>query len=174
MDDVFLEKIVTRRKTGKDFAMIGGAMLGSVILMTVAVMFGSVISFLIPLILIGIGYGLWFVITSTNKEYEYIVTNGDLDIDVIIARRKRKRVLSIKAKEFELMAQTGTVDERDTERGNYKVLDFSSSIDSKDNWFILTHYQQGKVKVIFEPDERMLKNLKRFNPSKIKYTGLLN
>ncbi|NLW12710.1 MAG: hypothetical protein GX028_11945, partial [Clostridiaceae bacterium] len=120
------------------------------------------------------GYGMWFVISSLNKEFEYIVTNGDLDIDMIIARRKRKRVLSVKAKEFELMAQTGTVDERDSENSRYKTLDFSSSLNSKDRWFILTNYKSEKVKVIFEPDERMLKNLKRFNPSKIKYTGLLN
>lgn len=174
MDDIFLEKIVYKRKSGKDFAIIAGALLASVLLLTAGVMFGSMFSFLLPLVLIGVGYGMWFVITSTSKEYEYIVTNGDLDIDVIIARRKRKRVLSVKAKEFELMAQTGTVDERDSANSRYKVLDFSSSPSSDNRWFILTNYKTEKVKVIFEPDERMLKNLKRFNPSKIKYTGLLN
>lgn len=174
MDDIFLEKIVTKRKTGKEFAIIGGAVLASVLLLAAGVIFGSLLPFLMPMILVGVGYGLWFVISSMNKEYEYIVTNGDLDIDMIIARRKRKRVLSVKAKEFELMAQTGTIDEKDSASSRYKTLDFSSSTNSKSNWFILTTHNSERVKVIFEPDERMLKNLKRFNPSKIKYTGLLN
>ena len=174
MDDTFLEKIVYKRKSGKDIAIIAVALLASVLLLTAGVMFGSTFSFLLPLVLIGVGYGMWFVITSTNREYEYIVTNGDLDVDVIIARRKRKRVLSVKAKEFELMAQMGTVDERDSENNRYKVLDFSSSPKSENRWFILTFYKSESVKVIFEPDERMLKNLKRYNPSKIRYTGLLN
>lgn len=174
MDDVFLEKIVTKRKTGKDYAMVAAALVGSVVLFLLLLQFAAYISFLLPLVLIGIGYGLWFLITSINKEYEYIVTNGDLDVDMIIARRKRKRVLSVKAKEFELMAQTGTTEERDAEKGGYKVLDFSAAVGSDKNWFILTNYKQEKVKVIFEPDERMLKNLKRFNPSRIRYVGPLN
>jgi hypothetical protein len=169
MDDAFMEKIVTRKKTGQDYLKIFGLIVGSFVILAAIMMFGGYISFMVPLLLVGLGYGLWYMLSSMNREYEYIVTNGDLDIDMIIARRKRKRVYSGKSKEFELMAKVGSDDYKDALKGNRKLLDCSSSIQAPDNWFILTEYKSERLMVIFAPDERMLKSLKRFNPSKIKY-----
>ncbi|HBP37346.1 MAG TPA: hypothetical protein DD640_01120 [Clostridiales bacterium] len=169
MDDTFMEKIVARRKTGQDYWKITGLMVASFLIMAAIMMFGGYFSFLVPLLLVGLGYGLWFLLSGMNREYEYIVTNGDLDIDMIIARRRRKRVFSGKAKEFELMAKVSSDDYRQAAKGNRKLLDCSSSIKSPNNWFIEAEYKGERLLVIFEPDERMLKNLKRFNPSRIKY-----
>jgi len=169
-DDVFMEKIVSRRKTGKDYLKIAGVLLLSVIVLILISMFGGYIGFLVPLLLVGVGYGLYMLITSMNVEYEYIVTNGDLDIDQIIARRKRKRIFSCKAKELELMAKVGSDEWRDAQKQTgRKLLDCSSAIAADSNWFILSEYKGQKLLVVFAPDERMLKSMRRFNPSKIKY-----
>ncbi len=165
-----MEKIVTRQKTGVDFLKIAGVLLGGLVLMAALLLFGGYAGFLAPLIGVGIIYGIWYLLTDMNREYEYIVTNGDLDIDLIIARRKRKRIYSGKSKEFELMAKVGSDDYRQAQKGSYKLLDCSSRIQSPDNWFVLTDYKGQRLMLIFAPDERMLKSLKRFNPSKIKYT----
>ena len=53
------------------------------------------------LLLAGMGYGLWWLLTSLNIEYEYSVTNGDIDIDQITAKRKRKRIVSVSGAKIE-------------------------------------------------------------------------
>ena len=169
MNDTFLEKIVVRKKTGTDYLKIAGLLVASLIVMIALMLFGGYISFLVPLLLVGLVYGLWFLLTSMNREYEYIVTNGDLDVDTIIARRKRKRAFSGKSKSFEIMAKVGSDEYKQAQKSRFKLLDFSGSLDSKENWFAMTDYKGERVMVIFAPDDRMLKNLKRYNPSKVKY-----
>jgi len=169
MSDTFIEKIVQRRKTGQDYLKIVGLLVASFVLLTVLMLFGGYISFLVPILLVGIFYGLWYLLTGMNREYEYIVTNGDLDIDVIIARRRRKRVFTGKAKDFEIMAKVNSDDYRDAQRVKHVVLDCSASLQAPDNWFFISEFKGQRTLVIFAPDERMLKSMKRFNPSRIKY-----
>jgi hypothetical protein len=169
MSDTFMEKIVARRKTGLDYLKIAAVLVGGLVVMLIILFFGGYFSFLVLPLLAGLCYGMWYMLTGMNREYEYIVTNGDLDIDMIIARRKRKRVFSGKSKDFELMAKVGSDEYRQALKGNYKLLDCSSHIQAPDNWFFLADYKGQRLMVIFAPDERMLKSLKRFNPSRIKY-----
>jgi hypothetical protein len=169
MDDLFLEKIVARRKTGKDYLTIFGIIVGGLVVLVLVLWFGGYVAFLFPFMVAGLLYGIWYLLTGMNREYEYIVTNGDLDIDMIISRRKRKRVFSGKAKEFELMAEVGGDEYRAAAKSSFKLLDCSQTLMAKGNWFFITEYKGQRTMVVFNPDERMLKSMKRFNPSKIKY-----
>lgn len=169
MDDVFIEKIVRRYKTGKDYLVIAGLMFAAFVIMTAMLFFMEYISFLLPVLIVALIYGLWYMLTAQNREFEYIVTNGDLDIDLIIARRKRKRVFSGKAKNFELMAKCDSDDYRQAQKSQHTLLDCSSSSKSPNNWFILTEYKSQRTLLLFSPDERILSSLRRFNPGKIKY-----
>jgi Ca2+/Na+ antiporter len=172
MNDTFMEKIVQRRKTGQDYMKIVGLLLASFVLLTALMLFGGYVSFLVPFLLVGLFYGLWYLLTSMNKEYEYIVTNGELDIDCIIARRKRRRVFSGKAREFEIMASLDSDDYKYAEGGRLVKLDFSPHIAAPGNWFFICEYKGERTMVIFQPDERMLGSMKRYNPSKIKYNKI--
>ncbi len=169
MNDTFLEKIVSRRKTGKDYLKILGLFVAALIVLMLVMMFGGYIGFLVPLILVAVVYGLWFFISGMNREYEYIVTNGEIDIDMIIAKRRRKRVFSGRARAFEIMAKVDSDEYRQAKKGKYELLDCSSSPDSENTWFFVANYKNQRVVVLFEPDERMLESMKRYNPSKIKY-----
>lgn len=169
MNDTFLEKIVSRRKTGKDYLKIVGLLAAAFVLIFIVMIFGPYFAFLVPLILVGVIYGLWFFLSGLNREYEYIVTNGEIDIDMIIAKRKRKRVFSGKARDFEIMAKIDSDDYQQAQKGNYEVMDFSSIADNKENWFFTAEYKSKRVLVLFEPDERMLESFKRHNPSKVKF-----
>ena len=169
-DDVFLEKIVTRRKTGKDYLKIAAVVIGALLVLFLLVLFSQVIGFLTPLLLAGVVYAFYILLTGMSIEYEYIVTNGDLDIDQIIARRKRKRIYSCQAKDIEIMARLDSDEWRQVQQQTgRKLLDCSAVFSSSDNWFILSEYKNQRVTVVFAPDERMLKNLRRFNPSRVKY-----
>ncbi|MDD3866498.1 MAG: DUF6106 family protein [Eubacteriales bacterium] len=169
MNDTFIEKIVRRRKTSLDYLKIGGLILLALILFYLTLLFAQYIGFLVPLVLVGLVYGLWFMISNMSKEYEYIVTNGDIDIDSIIARRRRKRVFSVRARDIEMMAPLDSDEYRQTMRSSPQLFDFTELKDKKENWFMLTEYKGRRTVVLFEPDERMLVSMKRFNPSKIMY-----
>lgn len=170
-DDVFIEKIVSRRKTGKDYLKIAGVIIGALIILFILMLFGGYVGFMVPLLLAGLGYALYMLLTSMNVEFEYVVTNGDLDIDQIIARRRRKRVFSCKAKELELMAKVGSDDWKQAQnQTGRKLLDCSSMLTAEGNWFILADFKGQRLTVVLSPDERMLRNMRRFNPGKIKYT----
>lgn len=174
MDDVFIEKIVARKKTCKDYLLIVGVIVaGLVAIVAVNVLNVYInISFMLPLLVVGVIYLLYILISNMSIEFEYILTNGDLDIDKIIARRKRKRVFSCPAKNVEMMAKVGSDEWRDAQHGGYKLLDCSQTLMSPDSWFITANFKGQRLLVVFTPDERILKNMKRYNPSKIKYVQI--
>ncbi|MDD2392660.1 MAG: hypothetical protein PHN99_02285 [Eubacteriales bacterium] len=175
MDNTFMEKIVRKKKDSKDYLMISGLILLYIVLILLILQF---IPQILILIIFAGGWGLWWMIGSTNKEYEYSVTDHFIDIDCIIAQRKRVRVFAGNAKEFEMCARVNSDLFRDFSKGNRKVLDLAPADDPARNYFIVTKNNAKKAKtkgetvmVIFEPDERMIPSLKKFNPSKIKIEG---
>jgi hypothetical protein len=166
--DVFLEKIVARRKGMADVFIIWGIVVGAIILIILGLsleMLGGL--GLGPIIAAGIIYLAYRLITSRNIEYEYIVTNGDLDIDKIISKRKRKRVFSASCKDFEILARIQSQHFNQEVKSITKKIDASSSINSPNAFFAVLNYKGERTVVIFEPDSRMLDNFKLFIPRKI-------
>lgn len=100
----------------------------------------------------------------TNLEYEYQYYNGDLDIDQIAGRQKRKRMFSIKLREIDIMARTDTAI-LDGYKG-LKVFDCSSNQGNITYTIILEHLGE-KVRVVIEPNEEILANIKYYEPRKV-------
>lgn len=166
--DTFMEKLVAKKKTMADHLITFGIVLASMLLITIVLMIQVLQELGIGLILaVGIGYLGYRLLSSRNVEYEYIVTNGDLDIDKIISRRKRKRIFSANCKEFDIVAPVKSDSYNRSAQEIRKKIDASSSTDSANAWFVTLNYKGEKTIVIFEPDERMLKNFKIYIPRKI-------
>lgn len=171
--DSFMEKIVARRKTPKDRLIMAGIVFLAFLLIAASM---TVLPSIVPalagislFLAVAVGFGAWWLMTSQNLEFEYIVTNMDVDIDQIVAQRKRKRVFSGKSKDFEICAKRNGPNYREFSKGSYKLLDFSSTPQSPDCWFVVTQFKGERVMVLFEPDDRMIQNFRRFNPSRVKY-----
>jgi hypothetical protein len=166
MDDVFMEKIVARKKTGLDMLII----VATIVISIVAIIFIPSIPYISSmwfLLIAAVIFGAYTLIRARNIEYEYIVTNGDLDIDMIIAQRKRKRIFSGSCKEFDIVAKVGSEYFNQDVQSIKTRIDASSSISSADAYFFTTNYKSQRTLVIFEPNERMLKSFKVFIPRKI-------
>ncbi len=100
MMDIFIERIVERKKTIFDYMIIFSIFFGSLFVALAIVLFLG-ISPISTILLIVLGYLVYYLISLRKIEYEYAFTNGELDIDKIIAQRKRKRVFSASCRDFE-------------------------------------------------------------------------
>lgn len=162
--DVFLEKIVQKRKDAKDYLIIIAVVVVSAILILLSLnyLYGMSLFFIAA-----ICYAAYLVITSRNIEYEYAVTNGDLDIDKIIAQRKRKRIFSANCKNFEIVAKVKSSHFSDHYKTFKNQLNCTGSMNNDDVYFIVLNYNNEQTVVYFEPNEKMLENFKIYIPRKV-------
>ena len=162
--DIFIEKIVKRRKGISDMLMVVG-----IIVLTFLIIF-----FLIPyapgfslLLVFAIFYLAYLLITMRNIEFEYAVTNGDLDIDKITDQKKRKSVFNANCKDFEVVARIESDKYTNEIKECKNIKDFTSHAKNSEIWFIYMRQEKSPVVVFFEPTTQMIDNFFTFNPSKI-------
>jgi len=157
--DTFIEQIVPKKKDGKEKLIIALILIAFVLVLFLAYVFGR-ISFvmpLIPFVLLGSGYGGWYLITAQNKEFEYCVTNGDIDIDLIIARRKRKRLVSVAGRKVESLLP---YDAAKSTVGYQRVVIAAASLQEQGLWCFTYHSKKnGSTLVVFQPEQRVLNAL---------------
>ncbi len=161
--DMFIEKIVKRRKDAMDMAITAAVVIVALVASFLLFVFVPGFS---PLLVAGVLYLAYFIISKRNIEFEYAVTNGDLDIDSIINQKKRKRAFSANCKDFEMVAKVKS-DKYSREIKECKnVKDYSSHNEHADVWFI--YMRQGAPTVIlFEPTAQMIDNFYTFIPRKV-------
>lgn len=163
--DVFLEQIVARKNTGIDVLKKLGIVLAAVVISVFAFLFlpqlVPVLASLNIFIVVGASFGAWYLITSMNVEYEYILTNGEIDVDKIIARRKRKRLITVNTRQF-----TAFGPYRPQEHANESyastIMACSSVEDPNTYYAVSDHAKFGKCILIFNPNEKIVENIKQF------------
>jgi len=165
--DLFVEKIVKRKRSGAEMALS--------VMLVISAIFLILICFYIPILIqqnflfistfvsFGIGYLAYRLITGLNREYEYSITNDELTIDKIIAQRKRKNVFKGSCKDFSVFAPAEKLNKELFERKNLLHLDVRSGVDHGCDWYFVTKSNPPTL-VLFEPDDRFIAVVKRFNP----------
>ena len=99
MDDVFVEKIVKKKKTAYDYiSTLGLIILGVAAVLVLAVV--PVAQDFIIIIAAATVWGLYLFVKYNNVEFEYSVVNEDIDIDKIMGQSKRKRLFSASCRDF--------------------------------------------------------------------------
>lgn len=165
--DLFYEYIVRRKKSGKEYLMIAGMVLGALLILFLLLAFAGFLKSFFLLLVAGVIYFLYVGITSLNVEYEYIVTNGDLDIDKITARRKRVRLVSIHSRTFEYFAPL--TDEHMAAYNSESItkrLDFTSNTQNGRAYFAIYYKNNDKICLTFEPTEKMVACFARYVPKR--------
>lgn len=111
----------------------------------------------LPLIVLvfGVFYLSWYLITATSVEYEYIVTNNEMDIDKIVGQRKRKRLITIK---LNTVTEWGKYTEEKNHGADATVM--ASDATGMGAWYLLAkHDKYGNVMVIFTPTRETTANI---------------
>ncbi len=167
--DIFLEYIVSRKKGAKEILKIAGILIAMfVLLMLCTFLLLTPISGIVLLLIAGVIYGAYYLISAQNVEYEYIVTNGELDVDSIVNRRKRKRLITVHSRTFDIVAPVGDARYKNEENANFtRVIDASSRANNGREYFAVFSKDGQKIKLVFEPTERMLEAFKTFVPRNV-------
>ena len=163
MDEVFVEQIVKRRIS------ISGILLRMLfIFLTLAglmsMMILGMLGFTIAILL---GYATYLVWAYTSVEYEYSFLNGELSVDKIIGQRKRKSIANYDIKEAEIVAPFVS-DAVVRASANAIIKDYSTRTNNNDVYAMIINNSNGKFKVVFEPNEKVLEAMYHVRPAIVK------
>jgi len=157
--DTFVEQIVPKQKGAKEFAVIGGCVFAALMMLLVLLpLLFEFIGMMGLFLVMGIFYGMWWLLSSLNREYEYSVTNGDIDVDEIIARRKRRRLVSVSGDKIESLEPFS--EQAFAARPFDRRVIVAPSVKASDLWcFTYRSKKNGHTLVVFQPEQRVLNAL---------------
>ena len=159
MNDMYSEKLVRRSPSGKIIAL-------KLAIACVTMLLGYIVFFIfcssmsligfMPAAVAAIIFLGWKAFTFFNVEYEYTVTNGSIDVDKIVARKSRKQLVSVSAKNIEILAPYTKEYMPKYEEGTFTATIDARSSEKSEGWFVVGQSKTGRVRILFEPSERML------------------
>ncbi len=162
MNDAYVEWLVKRKTPAWTFLVKALLILVCVISfpLSMTIPFG----FLLPVAALVATY---FIFPMFSVEYEYLVVNDQLSVDRIMGQVRRKKVWEATLDQIEIMAPLDSYLLKDAEKKDMKVLDFSSHMAGAKVYGIIALTATGSAKVLFEPNEKILKHLWSRAPRKV-------
>ncbi|MBD5461596.1 MAG: hypothetical protein HDR24_00840 [Lachnospiraceae bacterium] len=161
MNETYVECLI-KRKTPTHLKML------KILLVTLTVFFVLVGFLLIPALLFGIAFGVaaYFMHLSTELEYEYLYVDKELTVDKVMAKTKRKRIAVFSLDKMEIVAPVNSWHLDNYKNRNDKTVDYSSrEVKQPDTRYVF--YYEGRQKVIFEPNEDLIKAMQFVAPRKV-------
>lgn len=164
--DSFKEQMIKKVPTGKETALKIGIIAGAGVLAAGIIFFSMAFGLGAIGFALGCGlvYGGFWLVKRYDIEYEYIFTNGDLDIDKIMGASTRKRLITVKIADA---SDIGVLKSLDTD-GRTVVLASANDPSAEDYYLDVKHKKHGDVRIIFTPNEDILRVMKPFLPRAMK------
>ena len=162
MNELYAEAAVKRKETATTFAL-RALMIIAVLAGIVLIIVGGIGSF-IGIILV---LGVFFFYPRLSVEYEYVFVDGQLDFDKISGKSKRKTMLRIDFEQVEIMAPFNSAALDNYKHLQLETKDFSSLNKDSKPYVIIANANGKKLKILFEPNEKMLAMIKQKSPRKV-------
>lgn len=162
MNEAYVEWMVKRKTPG--YAILVRAAVIFLILIGVILSAALPFGFIFLFLAVGVAY---VVFPMLKVEYEYLVVNEQLSIDKIMGQTRRKKQWEGTLDEIEIIAPVGSTKLKDAERQNQKVLDYSSHMPNAKVYGMIHSKDGENVKVLFEPNEKIIKHLWLRAPRKV-------
>ncbi|MFP4697548.1 MAG: DUF6106 family protein [Eubacteriales bacterium] len=170
MGDIFLEQIVKRKQTIKVMATKALILTLAFVLILLVLPF-PFINIVGTIIVAWLAY---YFFTNQNVEYEYIFTSGELDFDKVLNKRKRKKVTSIDAKSIIIMAPALSSEHKSEFNSYSKKYDCSSGEITEKTYVIMISRNKNKIKILFEPNNKILEAIKSYAPRNVHLKQKVN
>lgn len=119
-------------------------------------------------LLLGLIFGVaaYFIYLNADLEYEYLYVDKELTIDKVMAKSRRKRVATFDLNKIEIAAPIKSWHLDNYKNRTDKAVDYSSGEEKQpDGRFVF--FYDGQKKIIFEPNEEMVKAMQFAAPRKV-------
>ena len=164
--DTFFEQIVSIKKSGKAIALFISVWTFAIIVCAVLFLFQIPLA---AILILGIGYGAWWLTAKLNIEYEYIVTNGTMDIDKIINKSSRQRVSSFDLTKVERIEKYNPNLLQNVKKEN---MVFACNQNDPNAYLLVASREDTKVNyIVFTPNDKLKEAIKKFLPKFIAYSA---
>lgn len=162
MNELYAEAGVKRKETVGTFAI--RFLLIFVAFMAFLLTFqNTILLFLSAILIVAIVY----IFPRLKVEYEYVFCDGQLDFDKIMGNAKRKTILKVDFEQVEVMAPEGSHTLDGYTYVKSTVRDFSSGRKEVKPYVLVTRDGEKKIKILFEPSEKMIGCIRTKYPRKI-------
>jgi hypothetical protein len=162
MNQLYAEAGVKRKETALSLVLRGLMVLG-IVVGVICMFFGSLFS----IIGVAIVALMIFMFPRLNIEYEYIFVDGQIDFDRITGKSKRKTMLRIDMEQVEIVAPEGSHELDGYTYVQAEKRDYASGDKEIKPYIIIVNVKQKKLRIAFEPSEKMLTMMKQKSPRKI-------
>ena len=157
----FYTELLVKRKSGAKELFVKVSLI-ALILLAIPTIF--IFTFGMVLVIVTIGLAV-FMFARLDIEYEYLYFNGDFDVDIIFHKTKRKRVFSANVSDMEIVAPINAIEVKHYEK--LKTYDYSSGTRSGNEYVMIVSLSGQKVRVVFEPNEKIIEDLFWRAPRKV-------
>lgn len=162
MNELYAETGVKRKTTASVIMLKMLAVLAIILVL----LFSFVIKYrwfvMVPALLVVFVVWYW---PRFKTEWEYVFCDGQLDFDMIMGGEKRRNVLRMDLEDAYVMAP-----ENSHALDGYqhlKVRDYSSMRADHTKYVIVVAIKEEKVRILFEPNEKMIRMMKEKSPQKV-------
>lgn len=163
--DLFCEYLVKKKSTSDNLKRAGLIVACIAVCLTIvyiSLFVNRAFISAMPILVAAAIYGTVIFSRNFSLEYEYIFTNGVLDIDVIKGRARRAKLISVPCRRIEYMGPV-----RGERTSQNKVVDAVYD-EKRPGKYVVTFSDHGqKTDLYFQPPEKLLLNMKKYNPRNI-------
>lgn len=165
--DVFIEQLISAKRTGKDNLKLAAIVLGFFVLASVLLfVFLFYSSPFIAAIIFLVLYFAFKVIGMQSTEYEYIMTNGTLDVDKIMGKAKRERIVSINCSKIDA---AGEYNPNAHISASFNKKFVCCNPEDKAYYIVANDKDKGKVCIVIAPNGKMSEALNKYVPRTVAY-----
>lgn len=168
MNDIFIEQLVSKKRSVKDRIVFIAVILLELIIPTTIVLL-TMRGFITPyfiyiaffIFIFGIWF-IWFVRSHQNVEFEYQVVQDIVVVSKIIAKRKRKEIMKLDVRTIDKLDKGS---EPEIQKMNFvRLYDAAekSSDDENTTYAVFQHAALGRCALMFNPNERVLNAMKPY------------
>lgn len=140
-------------------------------LMIIGVLVGIFFMFigqLFSIIGLAIIVAVFFLYPKLDIEYEYVYVDGQIDFDRITGKSRRKTMLRVDFEQVEIMAPSNSHSLDSYKNIQMEEKNFTSMDKDNKHYTIVANIDNKKIKILFEPSEKMLDMIKQKSPRKIE------
>lgn len=165
MNEMYAEWLVKRKAPA--YTMVLKILMGVLCVIAFLLSISPAFGIFGVIILFAVGGATYLVFRNSEVEYEYLFVTSSLSIDRIYGKSKRKKAWEATMEEIQIVAPTGSTEARDYETKEMKVLDFSSKTPGANTYTLISQSSSERTKIIFEPNDKLLKCMKMTAPRKV-------